>query len=171
MADARSGTVTVTRTIGAPGAVVWSMITDLPRMGEWSPESAGGSWVGGGARASVGARFRGRNHHGRRSWSTVATVDQMEAPWRFSFDVHAMGMAVSHWDYTIEPAEGGCVVTERWTDRRGFLLRALGGPVTGVGDRSEHNRATMEETLARLGAAAEAEPSRDGVESPEGGEP
>jgi len=31
----------VTRDIAAPSEKVWALVTDLPRMGEWSPENAG----------------------------------------------------------------------------------------------------------------------------------
>jgi hypothetical protein len=46
-------------------------------------------------------------------------------------------------------------VTESWTDRRGWLIRYLGKPFSGVADREAHNRAGMEATLASLAAAAE----------------
>ena len=50
----------------------------------------------------------------------------------------------------------GCVVTETWTDNRGWLAKALGGPVSGVTDRESHNRAGMEATLAKLASSVEA---------------
>jgi hypothetical protein len=37
----------------------------------------------------------------------------------------------------------------------GGIAKALGKPVSGVGDRASHNRAGMEQTLERLAAVAE----------------
>ena len=38
-------TVSITQDISAPAELVWALVTDLPRMGEWSPEHLGGEWV------------------------------------------------------------------------------------------------------------------------------
>jgi uncharacterized protein YndB with AHSA1/START domain len=45
--------VSVSVEIKAPVAKVWAMITDLPRMGEWSPENQGGEWMKGATTAAV----------------------------------------------------------------------------------------------------------------------
>jgi hypothetical protein len=45
---------------------------------------------------------------------------------------------------------------QRYTDRRGRLKRLIGRVVTGVSDRTEHNRKTTTETLLRRGKVAEA---------------
>jgi uncharacterized protein YndB with AHSA1/START domain len=63
-------TVSVTQDISAPAELVWALVTDLPRMGEWSPENLGGEWVKGATEAAVGARFKGRNKNGNKAWST-----------------------------------------------------------------------------------------------------
>ncbi|MFY8159652.1 MAG: SRPBCC family protein, partial [Ilumatobacteraceae bacterium] len=47
--------VSVSVEIKAPVEKVWAMITDLPRMGEWSPENKGGEWMKGATTAAVGA--------------------------------------------------------------------------------------------------------------------
>jgi hypothetical protein len=52
--------VSVAEDISAYPDVVYDLISDLPRMGGWSPESTGGRWLGGDG-PSVGARFLGRN--------------------------------------------------------------------------------------------------------------
>ena len=63
-------TVSISREIAAPVEKVWSMVTDLPRMGEWSPENQGGDWVKGATGPAVDASFKGRNKNGKRAWST-----------------------------------------------------------------------------------------------------
>jgi hypothetical protein len=65
------------------------------------------------------------------------------------------GLPIAQWTYRFQPdGEGGTVVTETVEDRRSTWMRAM-QPVTGVKDRSTHNRATMERTLERLKVAAE----------------
>jgi uncharacterized protein YndB with AHSA1/START domain len=147
--------VEVERHIDADPERVWTLVSDLPRMGEWSPEATGGRWLRGATGPSVGARFKGKNSRGRRRWSTVCTVVEAEPGRVFAFDVDGIGLGVSRWEYRIEPDEGGCIVRERWTDRRGGLMRVIGKAASGIGDRAEHNRAGMEETLRRLAATAE----------------
>lgn len=141
--------------IAAPADVVWSLVSDLPRMSEWSPETASCEWLGGATGPVVGARFRGRNQNGKKQWSTVSTITAAEPGRVLAFEVKAGPLKVSRWEYRIEPADGGCRVTETWTDQRGRLVTALGKPVSDVGDRATHNHTTMVETLDRLAAAAE----------------
>lgn len=148
-------TVSVTRDMNAPAEKVWSMVTDLPRMGEWSPENRGGEWVKGAAGAAVGAEFKGRNRNGKRQWSTVVRVNACEAPRKFSFGLMLLGRKWVDWVYEIEPTATGCRVTHSWVDHRTKLMDRIGGIVSGVADRAEHNRANMEVTLANLAKAAE----------------
>ena len=59
--------------IHASPEAVYDLVSDLPRMGEWSPENIGGEWQGGG-RGQVGDRYIGHNRtasaRGRcRCWS------------------------------------------------------------------------------------------------------
>ena len=147
--------VEVSERIEAPASVVYDMVSDLPRMGEWSPENTGGSWRGG-TGPMVGATFRGRNKSGFRRWRTVVTVTAADPGARFAFDVHFAAVPISRWEYVFAASDdGSCVVTERWTDRRPTWMRKASGPVMGVADRAEHNRAGMQATLRALKAAAE----------------
>lgn len=59
-----SHTVSVSREIAAGPESVWMVLSDVPRMGEFSPENTGGSWIGGATGAAVGARFEGTNSNG-----------------------------------------------------------------------------------------------------------
>jgi Polyketide cyclase / dehydrase and lipid transport len=146
--------------IAAPGDTVYALVSDVRRMGEWSPECERCEWLGGADRAAAGARFRGRNRIGVRRWSTVSTVVAAEPGRAFGFRTSALGLPVAEWRYAIAPIAGGCRVTERWTDARGPLMKAIGLVGTGVRDRAAHNRVGMERTLARLKAVAEASATR-----------
>ena len=46
--------------IAASATEVYNAVRDLERMGEWSPENQGGSWIVGDGQ-SVGDRFEGNN--------------------------------------------------------------------------------------------------------------
>jgi hypothetical protein len=132
------------------------MVADLPRMKEWSPENVGVEWRNGATAAAPGVTFSGANARGRKSWKTTGTVLEADPGRVLSFRVTAVGMKVALWAYRFEPTATGCRVTEEWTDERNALVKALGKPVSGVGDRVGHNRTGMEQTLANLKAAAEA---------------
>jgi uncharacterized protein YndB with AHSA1/START domain len=147
--------VTVTREIAAPAEKVWAMVSDVTRMGEWSPENEAAAWLGGATGPKPGARFRGTNRNGKKKWDTVATIVDAEPGRLFTFRVTAAGFKVAEWRYEFEPTETGCRLTEIWIDQRGRIAKSLGKPVSGVGDRATHNRRGMEQTLESLKAAAE----------------
>jgi uncharacterized protein YndB with AHSA1/START domain len=148
-------TVSVERTIKAPAEKLWAMVSDVTRMGEWSPENRGGTWLKGAREAAVGAQFKGKNQAGVRRWSTKCTVKECEPGKSFMFVSDAGPLAVAQWDYRFEEANGTTKVTETWTDRRAGIMKVMGKIVSGVGDRAAHNKAGMETTLERLAAAAE----------------
>ena len=147
--------VSVSREISAPAEQVWAMVADVTRMGEWSPENEGGTWLGGATSAQPGAKFRSTNRVGKRKWKTVATVVDSESGSRFSFRVGTMGLKVAEWSYTFEPTPTGCKVTESWVDQRPGFFKPITQLATGVTDRASHNRAGMTQTLDRLAAVAE----------------
>ena len=155
--------VSVTVDVAASPEVVWSLVSDLSRMGEWSPECTGVQWksaVPGTSGPSVGAVFKGSNKIGIRRWSTKGTIVAAEPKRRIAWDVAALGLPVARWSYTIDPSETGSRVTETWEDKRGALINAVGPLTTGVKDRVAHNEAGMRATLERLKAAAESRAPR-----------
>lgn len=147
--------VSVEEHISANPEVVYELVSDVTRMGEWSPETNSCRWVGGAGGATVGARFKGSNRHGWHRWSTTCKVTAAEPGKQFGFDVDLLGIPVARWEYDIYSEDDGCRVTERWTDRRPAWLVKVSPLATGVDDRAGHNRATMTETLSRLRRTAE----------------
>jgi uncharacterized protein YndB with AHSA1/START domain len=145
----------VTRTIKASPERVWDAITDVTRMGEWSPECHTCEWQDGASEPVVGARFTGHNRNGDKEWTTEAEITESVPGKRFAFDGVFGDLRFSHWAYTIEPAPEGCRVVESWEDGRPDDILELTASISGVEDRVEHNRRGMEETLARLAAALE----------------
>jgi uncharacterized protein YndB with AHSA1/START domain len=147
--------VTVSADISAPADKVWALVSDLPRMGEWSPENNGGRWLDGATGPEVGAKFRGRNAKGLRRWSTTCTITDATPGKRFAFDVSYGPLAISTWEYDLTGSGSSTQVTETWTDRRPAWMKLASGPVMGVVDRAAHNRRGMEQTLAALKETAE----------------
>jgi uncharacterized protein YndB with AHSA1/START domain len=151
MADA----IQVSEEIDAPADRVWEMVADVTRMGQWSPENVGATWLGGATGPAPGARFRGRNRNGNRTWKTTGTIVEAEPGRRFSFRVTAMGLKSSQWHYQFDPTSRGCRVTESWIDQRGAIIRTAGRLTTGADHDATSTKAGMEQTLRRLKAVAE----------------
>ncbi|MGH9000544.1 MAG: SRPBCC family protein [Acidimicrobiia bacterium] len=140
---------------------VWAMVSDLDRMGEWSPECTGVKWKSALTGPQVGAKFKGRNRSGKRSWSTDGKIVVADPEREVAWDISFLGFPVARWGYRIEPrGEGTSTVTEYWRERRNALLRwsVPGTVVTGVKDRVGANEASIRATLDQLKGAAEAKP-------------
>jgi hypothetical protein len=142
--------------VAADPKVVYDLISDLPRMGEWSPENTGGKWRGGASGPATGAKFKGKNKIGWRMWSTDVVVTDATAPSQFAFKVGKLGLPIAEWTYEIAPTATGCTVTESMVDTRSGFTKKLGTLVTGVKDRKTYNAPCIETTLANLKKAAEA---------------
>lgn len=148
--------VFVVRDVAASPEKVWALVTDLPRMGEWSPENQGGEWLDGATCAAVGARFKGNNKNGDKSWQATVTVDVCDAPHKFVFSLKYKEMHLSDWVYEIEPTPSGCRVTHAWVEGPQWAEFApLGKGISGVEDRASHNQRNMGVTLDNLLKALE----------------
>ncbi len=143
----------LSRVIAASPDALYALVSDLPRMGEWSPENNGGKWLKGATGPVVGAKLKGKNSHGWRRWSTLVTVVTADPGREFAFDVTSTGLKVAQWGYRFAAVEGGTEVTEYWTDHRSPVVAKITSVMVGVADRTAHNRASMEQTLERLAAA------------------
>lgn len=147
--------VEVTRRIEAAPEDIWAAITDITRMGEWSPECHTCRWVGDASGPALGARFEGQNRNGEHEWTTEVEIVELDAPRRFVFEGVVGDYHFSRWGYVIEPTDTGSTVTEFWDELRGPDIIEMTSTISGVADRAPHNRAGMERTLERLAAAVE----------------
>src|ERR1019366_10286039 len=87
--------------IARPADVLYDMVSDVTRMGEWSPICKACWWdAGGGPR--VGAWFTGRNETSERIWETRCEVVLAERGREFAFVV---GGSWVRWGYTFTPVE------------------------------------------------------------------
>jgi uncharacterized protein YndB with AHSA1/START domain len=146
--------VEVSRTIIASPQQLYELVSDLPRMREWSPETTGGSWIKGATGPAVGARFKGVNSTGGKPWTTTSIVDVADPGKEFTFRVVVGPVKVARWSYRFAAVDGTTTVTETWDDQRPSLIRRLKGPAR-VTDRATHNRAGMVATLDKLAASVE----------------
>ncbi|GAA2908005.1 SRPBCC family protein [Streptomyces thioluteus] len=146
--------------IGSRPDTVFRAVSDVRRMGEWSPECRT-VWARRGP-VREGSSFIGFNRRGPALWFTVCRVTRCEPGQEFAFRVSIFGLPVAHWGYRFKPApDGGTTVTEYWQDLRtgsGARLTELLGLVftaTRPVDRARVNRAGMRATLNRLKQACE----------------
>lgn len=142
-------------TIQAPPAVVWQLVADIRRMGEWSPECRGGEWLDGATGPDVGVRFKGHNK-AKLAWSTTSTVTECVPGAVFAWQTGGD----TAWRYELRPVDGGTEVVESFEILKepAGVMKVLTRLGTGVpwSKRRESLIAGMEQTLANLKRAAEA---------------
>jgi hypothetical protein len=141
--------------IAAPADLVYGLVSDVTRMGEWSPETQACQWKSGATGPQVGARFSGNNRNGKHAWSTTCEVIAADPGRLFAYRVSYLGMAIAEWSYELRPTANGCELTETTIDRRRLPMKVIGGVGTGVNDRETHNRAGIIKTLAAIKTHAE----------------
>jgi hypothetical protein len=137
---------------------VYRLVSDIPRMGEWSPECRRCAWTKGATGPAVGARFTARNK-GRRgpSWSNTPSVTVAEPGREFAFNRSGPGIGSYTWRYRLEPTSTGTRVTESYDVERHLpqLVAWLTERWVGSTDRDADLRDGMEITLRRIKQAAE----------------
>ena len=94
--------------IDCPPGKLYAMVSDVTRMGEWSPVCKA-CWWDEGSGPEVGAWFTGRNEIPERTWETRSQVIVAEPGKEFAFMV---GGNLVRWGYTLAPAGDGTEVTE-----------------------------------------------------------
>ena len=150
--------LSISRDISAPPSAVFAAITDVTRMGEWSPENHANEWKDGASQAQVGAHWVGHNRNGEYEWSTESRVTELVADQRFYFECIAPAYDNFHfasWGFDIEPTSSGCRVTQHWQDHRPEEMRNAPSQISGVTDRVAHNQAGMHATLEALAKSVE----------------
>jgi uncharacterized protein YndB with AHSA1/START domain len=145
----------VTVHMDAPPEKVWELVSDVTRIGEYSPETFEAEWIDGASGPAVGARFRGhvkRNEKGPVYWTTC-TVVACEPGREFSYYVGRDGNPLNTWSYRLEPAGDGTDVTESFQLSDQLALKiywALFGWARG-----RRNTNDMRRTLERMKAELE----------------
>jgi uncharacterized protein YndB with AHSA1/START domain len=139
---------------------VWDLVSDVTRIGRYSPETFEAEWIDGATGPAVGAKFRGhvkRNEKGPVYWTTC-TVSDCEPGKTFAFGVgNKPDAPLNVWRYDIVAAGDGCDVTESFTLAPTWALKLY---LTCLGwARGKTNRNGMRRTLERVRDDAEASSS------------
>lgn len=138
--------------VNAPPEKVWALVSDVTRMGEWSPETVKGQWIEGATGPAVGARFKGSNKRGIARWSTKCTVTVCEPGKEFSFVVGMPEKAATRWSYKFAPAAGGTEVTESFEAvEYPWYFKLITPPKRAI----RGLKAGVQKTLAKLKSVAE----------------
>lgn len=155
MPTARRGEASID--IAAPPEVVYDLIADVTRMGDWSPECYRCEWLDGATEAAPGVRFRGHNRLGRLRWERTAVVNTAERGREFAFATvnDRAGREETRWRYAFRPSSAGTRLTESFEFQWCSVANRLAEAFLPRG--RQVNRG-IEETLRRIKRAAEARP-------------
>ena len=140
----------------APPSEVWALISDVTRIGEFSPETFEARWTGGSTGPEVGATFSGhvrRNGVGPVYWSPCR-VTRFEPERVFEFAVGTGSVSLTNWGYRLEARDGGTLVTEYFRLEQAPYMRVYWAILgRGRGRTNEHG---MRTTLERMKVVLEA---------------
>jgi uncharacterized protein YndB with AHSA1/START domain len=134
---------------------VWSLVSDVTRIGEFSPETFEARWIRGSTGPEVGAVFKGhvkRNGVGPTYWSrchvTACVPNEV-----FEFAVGTEGVRLTNWGYRLEPDGDGTRVTEYFRIEPSLPMRLYWAALGAV--RGRTNERGMRTTLERMKAVLE----------------
>ena len=142
--------------MAAPPSVVWDLVSDVTRIGEFSPETFEAEWTRGSTGPEVGAYFKGhvkRNGVGPTYW-TLCTVTVCEPERQFEWAVGNDSVTANNWGYRLEPDGDGTVVTEYFRLEPNVVMRFYWLVLGHLRGRTNENG--MRTTLERMRAVVEA---------------
>jgi len=160
--------VTVQMPMACRPEVLWELITNVERIGEFSPECAEAWWVEGFPAHAVGGRFEGRNRveDGSESyeWTRPCDVVAYDPPRSFAYTVGDRfdGTPATRWTFRITPTDDGCVVQQQFEHLpdglSGIRLQAeqLDDAEALIAQRRDMLRDGMSQTLERIRRVVEA---------------
>jgi hypothetical protein len=149
-------TVSSSIEIDVSADVLYALLSDVTRTGEWSPECVSCRWLNGATGAAEGVSYRGSSRNGWRRWSTRSTIRVARPAAELTWDVTYLGRPVARWTYALDELEGGRTrLTESVDDRRERWLQLVSPWITGSRDRASRNADTIGITLERVKRIAE----------------
>ena len=148
---------TASADVAAPPEVVYALVADVTRTGEFSPVCTSAQWLD-----NDHTRFTGDNVLPDMQWTTECRVDVAEPGREFTFTNLGMdgSSELVRWSYTFAPAGEGTTVSEHWEVLPGYAdFWARVAPnasvedyLDGVVDRTHEGMAA---TLANVKRTAE----------------
>jgi len=142
--------------MSAPPSVVWDLVSDVTRIGEFSPETFEARWIRGATGPEAGAQFKGhvkRNGVGPTYW-TLCTVTVCEPERQFEWAVGSDSVTANNWGYRLEPDGDGTRVTEYFRLEPHVVMRFYWLVLGHLRGRTNENG--MRTTLERMRAVVEA---------------
>lgn len=141
--------------VAVPADRLYELVSDVTRVGEWSPVCRACWWDDGDA-PRVGAWFTGRNETPERTWETRSQVVAADPGREFAWEVNNGWV---RWGYSLAPEGDGTRLTESWE----FLPKGIAGFHERFGadadaeieKRSEAARTGIPATLAAIKKIAE----------------
>lgn len=140
--------------IDASADVVYDLIADLARMGEWSPECYRTQLHEPADQPTAGATFQGFNRNGTTWWDVACKVLDAAPGQRFQFEAPTGSDAATVWTFTLGSNGASTVLVED------FVAPMLAMPDTPAGqipNRRDAMIAGMATTLQRIKRVAEAD--------------
>ncbi|MHB2024762.1 MAG: SRPBCC family protein [Mycobacteriales bacterium] len=141
--------------VASPPEKIYDMVSDVTRMGEWSPVCKMCWWEDGDG-PRPGAWFVGRNELPERVWETRSRVLVADPGREFTFVVNG---SWARWSYTLSPVDAGTRVTESWEflpdGIAGFHERFGKDAEVQIGQRRQAAQTGIPITLAAIKRAAE----------------
>ena len=134
---------------------VWDLVSDVTRIGSYSPETFEAEWLDGATGPAVGAKFRGhvkRNGRGPVYWTTCVVSTCVPGA-EFGFDVLTGNKPTNTWTYRMEAADGGSDVTESFRLADTLALKIYWALLGWA--RGKTNRDGMRTTLEAIRAEVE----------------
>jgi uncharacterized protein YndB with AHSA1/START domain len=145
----------VTINVQSPPEPVWDLVSDVTKIGRYSPETFEAEWIDGATGPAVGAKFRGhvrRNGRGPVYWTTC-TVIRCEPNREFAFGVGNGDTPLNVWSYTLEPKGDTTDVTESFELANQLGLKVYWALLGWA--RGKTNERGMRQTLERIKAEVE----------------
>jgi uncharacterized protein YndB with AHSA1/START domain len=156
-------TASVEVPVSATADAAWGLVSDIGRIGEFSPECVEAHWLPGQPARVVGGVFEGRNRvvdgDDAFEWIRPCSVGEWEPPTRFAWTVGDRfdGTPASSWAFTITPTQHGVLLRQEFAHvpdgLSGLRAGAEGSPDRAaefVRDRLVELCRGMAETLARM---------------------
>ncbi len=145
----------VSTQIDASVETVFELVSDLTRMGEWSPECYRVAWDDGHEEAAIGATFTGFNRVQDYEWEAPGEITDFSRNRVFEFQVPRGSLIPTTWRFEFESSGETTVLRESF---HAPMLNVVGSPSNFPG-RFDMMHNGIVATVASIKSAAEASKS------------
>jgi uncharacterized protein YndB with AHSA1/START domain len=140
--------------IAATPDTVWTLVSDVRRMSEWSPQVES-TRLKGAEHVADGVEFTNLNTNGSFQWTTHGTVVRLDSGREIAFRIKE-NWAI--WSLRLEPTSGGTKLTQRRESPDGSpaaTVQVIDAYLGGQDAFTQSMRDGMRRTLQAIKAAAE----------------